>query len=213
MISPLSRSRKLFHLIFFFCRFPVVSGTCCCSLLYPALKVPQQTHTVLVNMLLLADLLTPFNMHGSARPTPPSAALIQMCQIQLRGKRPGSLLIGAIMEFHGNKLPSLTVTVQWLGPTLVMWPWRASSLWESIMGKWSFAIELCNDKYWLISVGLTVLLVHSPIIAVLPWVHHDPLLLFNVTSRTPDAKSEFSHFIEIYTTRGNHRFCQIQRAI
>lgn len=115
---------------------------------------------------------------------PPSAALIQMCQIQLRGKRPGSLLIGAIMEFHGNKLPWLTVTVQWLGPTLVMWPWRASSLWEAIMGKWSFAIELCNDKYWLISVGLTVLSVKSPIIAALLWVHHNPLLLFSLTSRT-----------------------------
>lgn len=136
--------------------------TCCCSLTYWPLStcMAQLSHR------------------------PPSAALIQMCQIQLRGKRPGSLLIGAIMEFHGNKLPWLTVTVQWLGPTLVMWPWRASSLWEAIMGKWSFAIELCNDKYWLISVGLTVLSVQSPIIAVLLWVHHNPLLLFSLTSRT-----------------------------
>lgn len=94
---------------------------------------------------------------------PPSAALIQKCQIQRRGKPPRLLLIGAIMEFHGNKRPWLTVTVQWLGSTLVTWPWRASSLEEAIMGKWSFAIELCNDKYWLISVGLTVLLVCRPI--------------------------------------------------
>lgn len=188
MISPLSCSTKV---LFFLPSqsFLMVSGTCRCRLLHPGF-VPRQTHIILVNMLLLADLLTPFNMHGSTSPPPPSAALIQMCQIQLRGKRPGSLLIGAIMEFHGNKLPWLTVTVQWLGPTLVMWPWRASSLWEAIMGKWSFAIELCNDKYWLISVGLTVLLVEPPIIAVLLWVHHDPLLLFK-----PDISHTLTQFL------------------
>lgn len=81
----------------------------------------------------------------------PSAALIQMCQIRLRGKPPGLLLICAIMEFQANKLSWLTVTVQWLGSTSVTWPWGASSLSEAIMRKWSFAIELCNDKYWLIS--------------------------------------------------------------
>lgn len=81
----------------------------------------------------------------------PSAVLIQMCQIRLRGKPPGLLLICAIMEFHANKLSWLTVTVQWLGSTSVTWPWRASSLSEAIMRKWSFAIELYNDKYWLIS--------------------------------------------------------------
>lgn len=81
----------------------------------------------------------------------PSAALIQMCQIRLRGKPPGLLLICAIMEFHANKLSWLTVTVQWLGSTSVTWPRRASSLSEAIMRKWSFAIELCNDKYWLIT--------------------------------------------------------------
>lgn len=81
----------------------------------------------------------------------PSAALIQMCQIRLRGKPPGLLLIRAIMEFHANKLSWLTVTVQWLGSTSVTWTRRASSLSEAIMRKWSFAIELCNDKYWLIS--------------------------------------------------------------
>ena len=74
-----------------------------------------------------------------------------MCQIRLRGKPPGLLLICAIMEFHANKLSWLTVTVQWLGSTSVTWPWRASSLSTAIMRKWSFAIELCNGKYWLIS--------------------------------------------------------------
>lgn len=81
----------------------------------------------------------------------PSAALIQMCQIRLRGKPPGFLLICAIMEFHANKLSWLTVTIQWFGSTSVIWPRRASSLSEAIMRKWSFPIELCNDKYWLIS--------------------------------------------------------------
>ena len=81
----------------------------------------------------------------------PSVALIQMCQIRLRGKPPGLLLICAIMEFHANKMSWLTVTVQWLGSTSVTWPHRTSSLSEAIMRKWSFAIELCNDKYWLIS--------------------------------------------------------------
>ena len=87
----------------------------------------------------------------SAQAGSPSAALIQMCQIRLRGKPPGLLLIRAIMEFHANKLSWLTVTVQWLGSTSATWPRRASSLSEAIMRKWSFAIELCNDKYWLIS--------------------------------------------------------------
>lgn len=82
----------------------------------------------------------------------PSAALIQMCQIRLRGKPPGFLLICAIMEFHANKLSWLTVTIQWFGSISVTWQRRASSLSEAIMRKWSFAIELCNDKYWLISV-------------------------------------------------------------
>lgn len=82
----------------------------------------------------------------------PSAALIQMCQIRLRGKPPGFLLICAIMEFYANKLSWLTVTIQWFGSISVTWQRRASSLSEAIMRKWSFAIELCNDKYWLISV-------------------------------------------------------------
>lgn len=50
--------------------FLMVSGTCRRSLLLPGF-VPRQTHIILVNMLLLADLLTPFNMHGSTIPPPP----------------------------------------------------------------------------------------------------------------------------------------------
>lgn len=81
----------------------------------------------------------------------PSVALTKMCQIRLRGKTSGLILIWAIIEFHANKLSWLTVTVQWLGSTSVTWPPRASSLSEPIMRKWTLAIELCNDKYWLIS--------------------------------------------------------------
>lgn len=100
-----------------------------------------------VNMSLCTEGLTPHN----TSPTTPSEALIQMCQIQQRGKPPRLLLIHAIMEFHATKLSWLTVTVQWFGSMTVTWLWRASSLSEAIMRKWSFAIELCNDKYWLIS--------------------------------------------------------------
>lgn len=81
---------------------------------------------------------------------PPQCHLFK-CVKSSWGKPPWLLLICAIMEFHANKLSWLTVTVQWLGSTSVTWPWRASSLSEAIMRKWSFAIELCNDKYWLIS--------------------------------------------------------------
>lgn len=62
------------------------------------------------------------------------------------------LLIGAIMEFYANKLSWLTVTLQWLGPTLVTWPAGASSLAGAIMRKLSFTIELENDTYRFISV-------------------------------------------------------------
>lgn len=73
-----------------------------------------------------------------------------MCQIRLRGSPPGLQLIRAIMEFHANKLSRQTVTGQWFGSTSVTWAWRASSLSGPIMRKWSFAIELCNGKYWLV---------------------------------------------------------------
>ena len=89
-------------------------------------------------------------MGWSRKPVSPSPVVLQTCQIRLRGKPPGWVLIRAIMEFYANKLPWLTVTVQWLGPTCVTWPQRASSLSEAIMTKWSFAIELRNDEYWLV---------------------------------------------------------------
>lgn len=79
--------------------------------------------------------------------SPPSALLIQMCQIRRRGKPPGLLLIWTIMEFHANKLSWLTVTVQWWGSASVTWSRRASSLSEAIMRKLSFKIELWNDKH------------------------------------------------------------------
>ncbi len=119
--------------------------TCYCSLFHPGLFPSRWISLWLTCRFSLRDWLL------STEAGSPSAALIQMCQIRLRGKPSGLLLICAIMEFHANKLSLLTVTVQWLGSTLVTWPWRASSLSEAIMRKWSFAIELCNDKYWLIS--------------------------------------------------------------
>ena len=83
----------------------------------------------------------------------PSVVVIQICQIrELAWKPPRWLLIGAIMEFYANKLSWLTVTLQWLGPTLVTWPAGASSLAGAIMRKLSFTIELENDTYRFISV-------------------------------------------------------------
>lgn len=73
--------------------------TCCCHLFHFRI-IPRQMNIILVNMSLLAKGFDA----SQHKPYSPSAALIQICQIRLRGKPTRLLLICAIMEFHANKL-------------------------------------------------------------------------------------------------------------